>query len=120
MCIVRPRALSDTGCPVVVTDSSLAGAEKVARNRFTCLFVFGVDIVFSIVFDTAADGFEARETGSGCSVRVDIDYVCALDLLEKSHGGVSCVILHHVSIALTLASIVSGMLENASLTIRAL
>ena len=64
--------------------------------------------------------FESVETGRRGCVGVDVDNLAALDVLEKSHCCVARVVLHHCSVVLSLAHVVSWVLEDASLTIRTL
>ena len=80
----------------------------------------GLDEILAVVLRAAADAPEDAQAGRRRCVRVDVDYLAALDILEKSHGGVSCVVLDHVRVLLALAHVESRMLENASLPIRAL
>jgi len=101
--------------------NSLGDTEKITGELGSFLhFLLRVDIVFSVVFSIVTNGFEGLQTGSGGSVCIDIDSVSTLDVLEKSHGSVPSVILHHIGVALTLASVMSGVLEDASLSVSAL
>lgn len=77
-------------------------------------------MVVAIVLIAGADSLKCVETWSCGRVGVDVNYLAALYVLEKSHRCVTSVILHHVSILLTIAHIKSGVLEDASLTISAL
>lgn len=102
------------------------GAEKVSgKGRLSrglvanFAFVF-VDVVFAVVFGAAADLAEGCETGSGGCVGVDVDDLAALDILEKSHGCVPRIVLHHAGVVLALAHVESGVLEDAALPISAL
>jgi len=100
-------------------------AEKVAgkSRSFGLLlkfFILRVDIVFTIVFCTTADLSEGGETRSGSGVGVDIDNLAALNVLEKSHSSVASVVLHHIGVVLTLTNVISWVLENAPLAVRAL
>ena len=109
------------------------GAEKVAGKVWHfirgvvrgVLLSFGglvnrINIVLAIVLGAAADALEDLETGRRGGVGVDIDYLAALDVLEKSHCGVAGVVLHHVDVALTLAHIMGRVLEDAALAVSAL
>lgn len=81
------------------------------------LFLF--DVVLSIVLGTAADVSEGLQAWGGRCVCVDVDSVTAFDILEKSHRGISCVVLHHFRVGLTRSHIVGRVLEDASLAIGA-
>ena len=82
--------------------------------------ICGFDEILPVVLRAAADAPEDAQAGRRRRIRIDVDYLAALDILEKSHGGVSCVVLDHVRVLLALAHVESRMLENASLPIRAL
>jgi len=60
------------------------------------------------------------EAGSRGRVCVDVDSIAVFDVLEHSHCRVTCVVLHHFRVVLACANIISRMLEDAPLTIRAL
>jgi len=77
-------------------------------------------MVIAIVLIAGADSFKGVETWSCGRVGVDVNYLAALYVLEKSHRRVTSVILHHVSILLTIAHIKRGVLEDASLAISTL
>lgn len=98
------------------------GAEKVTGKvgLFSLIIFIFIDVVLAVVLGAAADVAEGLETGSGSGVRVDIDGLATLNILEKSHSRVARVILHHIGVGLTCSDVVRGVLENASLTIRAL
>ena len=85
-----------------------------------CRLSSGFDEILAVVLRAAADAPEHAQPRRRRCVRIDVDYLAALDILEKSHGGVSCVVLDHVRVLLALAHVESRMLENASLPVRAL
>ena len=60
------------------------------------------------------------QTWRGRCIRIDVDGVTALDVLEQAHCRVPCVVLHHFRIALACLHIVGRVLEDASLTVCAL
>jgi len=80
----------------------------------------GIDVVFTVVLSAAADGFESGETRSRGSVRVDVENVATLNILEKSHRGVASIVLHHFGVGLTCSHVVGWVLKDAALAVRAL
>jgi len=97
-----------------------SGGRIFGGGVFFSLLFDGVDKVLTIVFGTTADSFEAGETRSRGGIGVDIDNLTALDILEKSHSSVACIVLHHISVVLAYAHIVGRVLEDAALTVGAL
>jgi len=79
-----------------------------------------IDQVFTVVFRAVADTPEHTETRSCGGVGVNVDYLAALNILEKSHCRVAGVVLNHVSVVLALAYVKRRVLENAALAIGAL
>ena len=104
----------------VAGKSSHVSGGVVSRGLLFVLLVNGVDVVLTIVFGAAANALEDIETGRRGGVGVDIDDLAAFDVLEKSHSSVARIVLHHVSVALALAHIVGGVLEDAALAVSAL
>ena len=105
-------------------NSLRVASEKVTRKvggaEFSLNLFVLVDIVDAVVLGATANVFEGLKTrGSGC-VGVDVDGIGTLDVLEKSHGSVTCVVLHHFGVWLTCTNIMGWVLENASLAISAL
>ena len=98
----------------------LAAAAALRFNTIFCNWVNGFDEILAVVLRAAADAPEDAQPRRRRCVRIDVDYLAALDILEKSHGGVSCVVLDHVRVLLALAHVEGRMLENAPLPIRAL
>ena len=102
--------------------SSRCGPEKVT-GKVRLIIDFGsVDIgsvgeVVAAILGTAADSSEGGETGSRSGVSVDVDHFAALDVLEKSHRRVACVVLSHSGVVLALADVKTGVLEDASLAV---
>jgi hypothetical protein len=100
-------------------------AEKVA-GKGGCLglcfefFVLMVNIIFTVVFSTAANLSESGETRSGGCVGVDVNNLATLNVLEKSHSSVAGIVLNHIGVALTFTNVICRMLEDAPLAIRAL
>jgi len=84
------------------------------------LFSIRIDEVFTVVFRAVADAPENTETRSCGGVGVNVDYLAALNILEKSHCRVAGVVLNHVSVLLALADVKRRVLENATLAISAL
>ena len=84
------------------------------------LFSIGIDEVFAVVFRAVADAPENTETRSCGCVGVNVDYLAALNILEKSHCRVAGVVLNHVSVVLALADVKRRVLENATLAISTL
>ena len=76
--------------------------------------------VFSTVFRGTANSSEGGKTRGSGSVSVNVNYLAALNILEKSHRRVPRVVLDHVSIVLSNAHVKGWVLENASLSVRAL
>jgi hypothetical protein len=104
---------------------SVTRAEKVTGKVGSCAlllsnFVLFIDKVLAIVLGTGADMLEGVETRSGGSIGVDIDNLAALDVLEKSHGSIAGIVLHHSFVVLARTYIKSGVLEDAALPIGAL
>lgn len=83
------------------------------------LLVLWVDEVVTVVFCAAADTTESGETRSGGCVSVDVDHFAALDVLEKSHRRVSCIVLHHSRVVLAFTHVKSWVLKDTSLAISA-
>jgi len=79
-----------------------------------------INVVFTVVLSTAADGFESGETRSRGSVRVNVENVATLDILKKSHRGVASIVLHHFGVRLACSHVVGWVLEDAALAVRAL
>ena len=82
--------------------------------------VIRIDEIVAIVLGTATNSFEDCETRSGSCVGVNVDYLAALNILEKSHCRVAGVVLNHVGVVLALADVKRRVLENATLAISAL
>ena len=112
--LVSVGGLSAEKVSVVVVAEALLG-EFVSFG-----LLVGVHVVVSVVFGAVADLFEGVETGRRGGVSVDVDHFAALDVLEKSHGCVARIVLHHRRVVLALPHVVGRVLEDASLTVRAL
>ena len=63
--------------------------------------VFFLELGFPKVFRIIANVLEDIQTGSCSSVRVYVEAVRALNLLEKSHSGVPLVVFHHSRVVLS-------------------
>lgn len=79
-----------------------------------------LELGFPKVFRIIANVLEDIQTGSCSSVRVYVEAVRALNLLEKSHSGVPLVVFHHSRVFLSDFDVGWRVLENASGSIRAL
>jgi len=90
------------------------------RRGGVFLALLGVDEVFAVVLGTGANVTECAETWSRGGVGVDIDDLASLNVLEKSHSSVSCVVLHHVAVGLAFSNVEGRVLEDASLAVSAL
>jgi len=100
-------------------------AEKVTGKgrRFSLFFEFfvlRVNVIFTVVFSTAANLSESGKTRSVGCVGVDVDDLAALNVLKKSHSSVAGIVLTHLGVALTLTNVICRVLEDASLAVRAL
>ena len=111
LCLVSVGFLSAEKVPVI---------EALLGELVSFGLLFGVHVVVSVVFGTVADLFKGVETGRRGSVCVDVDHFASLDVLEKSHGCVARIVLHHRLVILALSNIVGWVLEDASLSVRAL
>ena len=75
--------------------------------------------LFVLILCVVANGLKSTESWGGGGVSVDVKHVSPLNLLEKSHRGVSLIILDHSLVGLSDFDIVSWVLENASCSIGA-